>query len=306
MNELINSQPQTLAEVPELILWLANFVSKQTQDTYGRSVVEFARHFRLTQPEDFQSITRAHVIAWRNHLTEQGASERTVNNKLSALSSLFKHLCDAQNIARNPVDGVKRPKVRQDEVKTAVLTVAQVHQLLKAPNNSTLKGLRDSAVLHLLCYTGCRISEVCSLKVKDLLEDGGYQVLEFTVKGGKQNRLAIHPELVCVIKDYLCFAPHAFDREAPMICGVRKHQQNKKLTRRQIDRIFHHYAKVVGLPIGVTPHSARATFITEALENQCPMEAVQRSVGHAKISTTQMYDKRGKKHKDSASFVVKY
>jgi site-specific recombinase XerC len=58
--------------------------------------------------------------------------------------------------------------------------------------------------------------------------------------------------------------------------------------------------------MGVTPHSTRATFITEALENNCPIEAVQRSVGHKKISTTQMYDKRHRKHRDSASFFVKY
>lgn len=101
-------------------------------------------------------------------------------------------------------------------------------------------------------------------------------------------------------------APHGLDRSAPLICGARKHQQSRKLTRRQIDRIFQRYAREVGLPLGVTPHSTRATFITEALENNCPIEAVQRSVGHTRINTTQMYDKRHKKHRDSASFAVKY
>ncbi len=78
------------------------------------------------------------------------------------------------------------------------------------------------------------------------------------------------------------------------------------LRSRQLNNIFQKYRMQAGLPDEVTPHSARATFITLALERRCPIEAVQRSVGHSHVSTTQMYDKRNVNHADSASFVVGY
>lgn len=306
MNELLNAHPIAPTAVSELLLWLRNFVSPQTQQTYATGILAFARHFGIRSAEGFRQVTRAHIIAWREELVRRGVSERTIHNRLSSLSSLFKHLCDSQAVARNPVEGVKRPTVRQDEVKTQTLTPPEVRRLLEAPDPSTFRGLRDRAVLHLLCYTGCRISEVCSLQVRDWFEDGGYSVLDFRVKGGKRNRLAIHPELQNALKAYLAVAPHRLDRNVALICGVRQHRQFQPLTRRQIARIFQRYARAVGLALGVTPHSTRATFITEALENHCPLEAVQRSVGHSRITTTQLYDKRHRKHRDSASFAVKY
>ena len=307
MNDLTIIEIDTaLTPTPEMGIWLANFVSKQTQQTYAKGIVQFVQHFELKSPDDFNDITRGDIITWRNHLVNSGASPRTIHNRLSGLSSLFKHLCETQNISRNPVDGVKRPRVKQDEVVSIVLTPEQVRGLLDAPNRKTLRGLRDRAVLHLLAYTGCRISEPGSLRIRHFFEDQGYPVLEFRIKGGESHRIAIDLELQLSLKEYLAEAPHAKERDAPLICGVNKGHQFKGIRRLQFYSIFKKYAQKVGLPPGVTPHSTRATFITEALENNCPIEAVQRSVGHKKISTTQMYDKRHRKHRDSASFFVKY
>ncbi len=181
--------------------------------------------------------------------------------------------------------------------------------MLDSPAPKKLQGLRDQAVLHILFYTGCRISEVCSLKVKDFYEDGGYFVLDFLVKGGKRNCLAIHPELQLVLKNYLEASGHQHKPEAPLILAAKKKTGRKAfapLSRQQMHNLFMRYAQKAGLPQGVRPHTARATFITQALEKKCPIEAVQRSVGHSRISTTQMYDKRTLKHRESASFAVVY
>jgi integrase len=80
--------------------------------------------------------------------------------------------------------------------------------MLEIPDPDTLKGARDRAILHIMFYTGCRISEISSLKVKDFYEDGGYWVLDFVVKGGKRNKLAIHQELQITIMDYLAMSGH--------------------------------------------------------------------------------------------------
>ena len=203
MEHAITQKGHFLKEVPEESVWLANFVSDTTRKTYKVSVREFLRFHRITRAEELRGVNQAYIIAWRDALVDAGASEKTVNTRISAISSLFKHLCERQVVRINPTTGVKRPRVDSGQVKTPVITPEQVRRMLDAPDTKTLKGDRDRAILHILFYTGCRIAEVGRLKVRDFYEDGGYYVLDFTVKGGKRNKIAIHPELKIALNDYL-------------------------------------------------------------------------------------------------------
>lgn len=99
---------------------------------------------------------------------------------------------------------------------------------------------------------------------------------------------------------FLAYKPQMQVKHAP-----GNSDKNRKMSRRIIDYLFQKYAKIAVID-GITPHSARATFITQAMENNCPIEAVQKTVGHAQIKTTQMYDKRVAKYRESASFAVRY
>jgi len=130
--------------------------------------------------------------------------------------------------------------------------------------------------------------------------------LDFVIKGGKRNRLAIHQELQLTLRAYLEASGHSGERDSPLFLAVQRSEFRKSLTSRQVSKLFHRYAQQAGLPIGVTPHSARATFITEALDRKCPIEVVQASVGHSHIATTKMYDKRKLHYRESASFAVQY
>ncbi|MBK7543403.1 MAG: tyrosine-type recombinase/integrase [Candidatus Competibacteraceae bacterium] len=295
-----------LTAVPEEAVWLANFVSARTRRTYQAAVRSFIAFHGLEGSQELRAIGQSHLIAWREHLIQSGASPRTVQNRLAAVSSLFQHLCERQVAPRNPVAGVKRPRVNTDRVEATALTPEQVRRLLQTPAPDTLKGMRDRAILHVLFYTGCRVSEVTHLKVKDFFEDAGYWVLDFLVKGGQRNRLAIHHELQLALRAYLAVASHGYERESPLFLTVMRDQRRKPLTSRQVSKLFHRYAFEADLPLGVTPHSARATFITEALDRKCPIEAVQASVGHRHIATTKMYDKRKLHYRESASFAVRY
>jgi len=116
---------------------------------------------------------------------------------------------------------------------------------------------------------------VCRLKVSDLLFDNGYFVIDFTIKGGKRNRIAVHQELQMILRRYLSQADHAGEPQAPLFMALYQSKRRQPLTPRSINQMFRSYARKVGLPDNVTPHSARATFITQALENNCPIEAVQ-------------------------------
>ncbi|MFO0734149.1 MAG: tyrosine-type recombinase/integrase [Candidatus Competibacteraceae bacterium] len=295
-----------LAALPEEAVWLANFVSPRTQRTYRAAVQSFIAFHGLQSSDELRAIGQSHLIAWREHLTQSGASPRTVQNRLAAVSSLFQHLCEKQVAARNPVTGVRRPRVNASRVEAAVLTPEQVRCLLHTPPVDTLKGIRDRAILHVLFYTGCRVSEVTHLKIRDFFEDAGYWVLDFVVKGGQRNRLAIHHELQLALRTYLTQSGHGAERESPLFLAVQRSELRKSLTSRQVSKLFHRYTREANLPLGVTPHSARATFITEALDRKCPIEAVQASVGHRHIATTKMYDKRKLHYRESASFVVRY
>ena len=191
------------------------------------------------------------------------------------------------------------------EFKAKVALAAQVRRLLDAPDLGTEKGRRDSAFLHILFFTGCRIAESCRLRVGDLFEDCGYFVLEFTVKGGKTNRLAIHQELQIALRRYLAAEGHSGDPAAALLQRTDG-RAGDGITPRQALNLFRAYARRVGIPPAATPHSARVTFITQALEHGCRLEAVQQSVAHANIQTTRMYDKRTLLHRESASFAMPY
>ena len=113
-------------------------------------------------------MTRAHVIRWRKELEQRQLSSATIRRKLSAVSSLFDGLCEANAITHNPVKGVKRPKANVNEGKTPALGDDQARALLDAPPADTLKGRRDRAIIATFLYHGPRCAEVCKLRVKDI------------------------------------------------------------------------------------------------------------------------------------------
>lgn len=313
MNDLVvpsaNNKMAVLNNVPEELIWKADFNANNSVATYDKAIRLFLEYLGASSPDELRAVTHAHVIAFKKELQRRGMSPRTVNNRLSAISSLFDHLIDKQIVKINPAKGIKRMRVNHDRVEAKVLTPQEVRNLLDAPDPNKRQGVRDRAILHILFFTGCRISELCSLKVKDFYEEQGFWVMDFAVKGGKRNRLAVHQELVVAVHRYLKAAGHGDDLHCPLILPVKHNQKTNDdrrcLTRRAVSLIWNKYTKMSGIT-GSSPHSARATFITQALENNCPIEAVQRSVGHAQIKTTQMYDKRTQKYRESASFLVRY
>ena len=299
---------KSLQGVSEETVWIENFSSACSKRTYRIAVEQFAGFFGMETPEQLRSVTGAHVIGFRNHLQEIGKSPRTVNNRLSALSSLFDHLVERQILRTNPVRSVKRMKINDDRVEARVLGPDEARRMLDSPDVSKFRGLRDRAVFGVLLFTGCRVSELCGLKVRDYYRERGFGIVDFRIKGGKRNRLAVNQELRIFLDEYLAEAVHGDGERLPLILPANENGnfgRFRHISARQIGRIWGKYAKACGIE-GTTPHSARATFITQALENNCPIEAVQRSVGHSRIETTRMYDKRTVKFRESASFAVRY
>ena len=141
---------QRLAEVPPEAQWFANLDSMQTRRAYKNDIKAFMQFTGISQPKEFRTVARGHVLAWRAELEKQGLAGSTIRRKLAALASLYEYLCECNAVTHNPVKGVKRPKVDSYEGKTPALGDAQARQLLDAPPTDTLKGKRDRAILSVL------------------------------------------------------------------------------------------------------------------------------------------------------------
>ena len=136
---------------------------ENTKRAYRNDVTEFIRFVGIRRPEDFRTVTRAHVIAWRKTLEKRKLAPATIRRKLSALSDLYDYLCEKNAVADNPVHGVERPKEGANQGKTPAISDAQAAALLEAPPRHTLKGLRDRAILAVFLFHAVRRAELCDL-----------------------------------------------------------------------------------------------------------------------------------------------
>lgn len=305
---------QTLADVPPELEWFANIENPQTRRAYENDMKDFMGFWKIAQAEQFRLVNRSHVIAWRKDLEQHGLSPSTIRRKLSALSSLFDHLCDSNAVSHNPVDGVKRPKAHSNEGITPALSDEQARQLLDAPPEHTLKGKRDRAILATLLYHGLRRQEICDLKIKDLHYREGLAHFKVNGKGGKIRFLPVAPKALRLIQEYIQCAGHGDQAQSPLFRPVKNNRSAEKLQRPlSPEAIYHkiikHYARETGLATlvaGICTHSMRATAATNALSHQADITKVQEWLGHANISTTRLYDRRNSRAEDSPTFKVSY
>jgi len=160
---------QRLGNVPPEAEWFTNIRNPSTKRAYKHAIKDFVLFAGIKQSKEFRDVTRAHVIAWRDELGDdrRKLSGTTIRHRLAALSSLFQYLCDRNAVTHNAVKGVKRPKNESDEGKTPALGDAQARKLLVAPDEESLKGPRDRAILATLLYHALRREELCKLTVKD-------------------------------------------------------------------------------------------------------------------------------------------
>jgi integrase/recombinase XerD len=118
-----------LADVPPEVEWFANLGNAHTRRAYENAVKDFMRFSGIRRPEEFRTVTRAHIIAWRDQLRRRELGGATVRHRLAALASLFEYLCEKNAVTHNPVKGVERPKTESGEGKTPAIVPAGQHAL---------------------------------------------------------------------------------------------------------------------------------------------------------------------------------
>lgn len=299
---------QRLADVPPELEWFANLGSAQTRRAYENALQDFMRFTGIVRPDEFRTVTRAHVIAWRDDLAKRTLSSQTIRHRLAALSSLFEYLCERNAVTHNPVKGVKRPPVESYEGKTPALGDHQARKLLDAPQAGDLKSKRDRAMLATLLYHALRRDELCRLKVKDARQERrGVPHLKVSGKGSKTRYVPLHPAAAGLIADYLAEAGHGGEDSGALfrpLHNSRAEGAAEAITPDGLYKIVRGYSAALGFEIGA--HALRATAATNALDHQADIAKVQEWLGHANIATTRIYDHRKTRPEDSPTFKVAY
>jgi integrase/recombinase XerD len=303
---------QGLADMPPELEWFASIESDHTRRAYEADIKDFMGFAGITNTLQFRAITRAHVLAWRKVLESRELAPATIRRKMAALASLYSFLTDKNAVEQNPVKGVRRPKVDTYEGKTPALGDHEARALLEAPDTSTIKGLRDRAILSVMLFHALRREEVTKLRVKDWnLNRQGVPHIRVHGKGAKTRFLPTHPATALHITDYLAKAGHAGDLDGALFRAVRNPKGGDKTQGITANGIYNHavrkYMRQVGL-VGElhAPHALRATAATNALSHDADIAKVQEWLGHANIQTTRIYDRRSTKPEDSPTFKVKY
>lgn len=302
----------TLAEaIAEEDIWLANQLSHHTRRAYRADIEHFMRSLNITSREKLLATDRAMVVVWRRLMEEEQVKPRTIQRRLAALSSLFQHFIEQGLLTQNPVQSVKRPKISQQRGVTPAFSSKEAAELLELPDDQTVQGLRDRALLSVLLQAGLRRSEVARLRVKDFYREEGFDALRFIKKGNVEHKVVLHSQTAARIRDYLQAAGHGDDLEGALFRATktghwRNGDQRRCLCPDAINRIVKKYAAMMGIERGYSAHSCRSTFITHALSSGAKLEHVQQTVGHAHLSTTQGYDRSNFDPEKSATFFANF
>jgi len=228
---------------------------------------------------------RQSMLSYLSDLKERRYAPTTVARKVAAIKSFFGFLVAEGILRDNPTRGVTSPKVGKSLPKP--ISVSQVRLLLEQPAKlSTLEAKRDRAMLELLYATGMRVSELVSLNLADIDTEGGY--VRCFGKGHKERLIPIHSQAARVLKEYLAEGrPHlTHDSEEKALFLNRR---GERLTRQGFWQKLKGYAKSAELGTEITPHTLRHSFATHMLSGGADLRSVQELLGHANISTTQVY-----------------
>ncbi|HEX6988100.1 MAG TPA: site-specific tyrosine recombinase XerD [Bacillota bacterium] len=256
-----------------------------TLESYGRDL----RHYHEFLGRDHRTaheVSRTTIVAYLLHLQKQGKAASTIARRLAALKAFYQYLLRERKIDHDPTENLESPKQKKRLPK--VLSVQEVERLLEQPDGRTPAGLRDRAMLELLYATGIRVSELVSLDVDRVSLDGA--TVRCMGKGSRERVIPIGSVAVRALGDYLERGRSQLIRDRdPEEAALFVNQHGRRLTRQGFWKILKKYARQAGITKEITPHTLRHSFATHLLENGADLRAVQEMLGHADISTTQIY-----------------
>lgn len=273
-----------LLRVYEEYLKTEKKASLNTTNAYRRDVQQFAGAMEMLEIP-LTEVRPVDVERYSNSLLRQGKSAATVTRAMASVKSFYTCLQKTGYCASNPARGVASLKVERKLPQ--ILTSREVELFLEQPSCTDAKGYRDRAMLELLYATGIRVSELIAVKVSDLNLDGGFLRCE---SKGKERIIPLYPAALRALSDYIKkVRPQLVDDAEQTVLFVN--MNGEPMSRQGFWKLVKYYQEKAGIKKEITPHTLRHSFAAHLLENGADLHSIQEMLGHADISSTQIYSR---------------
>lgn len=256
--------------------------SSNTLSSYLRDVRQFS-DYAGREGLPLVRVAQRNIEDYVRYLTGKGKSVSTITRAVASLKSFYNYMIEAGQAPTNPVRGVTPAKVERKLPQ--ILTNKEVELFLEQPECTDAKGYRDHAMLELLYATGIRVSELINLDVNNLNLSAGFIRC---VGKGKERIIPLYPTAVRALSDYVeNVRPRMV--EDPEEQALFVNMSGERMSRQGFWKIIKHYQETANIKKDITPHTLRHSFATHLLENGADLRSIQEMLGHADISSTQVY-----------------
>jgi len=257
--------------------------SENTISSYMRDLRQFGEYLSAQRILDLRKVKSSAIgdyVAW---MSGKGKSAATVTRAVASIKSFYAYLLSCGEVKSNPAKGVAAVKVERKFPE--ILTGKEVELFLDQPKCTDPKGYRDNAMLELLYATGIRVTELISLDVGDVSLSGSF--IHCRSKG-KERIIPLYPAAVKALGDYINnIRPQLID--TPNEPALFVNMSGERMSRQGFWKIVKHYQEQAGIEKDITPHMLRHSFAVHLLENGADLRSIQEMLGHADISSTQIY-----------------
>ncbi len=257
-------------------------LARNTILAYERDLEELRGYLRR-EKKKWTSVKEENVVKFIHLRSREGLSARSLARLVSSIRSFFKFLVLSGILESNPSEQLSSPATWRSLPK--VLTVKEVEKLLRTPPETKPQGIRDRAILEVLYGAGLRVSELATLKARDVNLSDGFLLCRG--KGGKERIVPLGSSAAAAVQRYLSEVRPLFSKShEPELFLTRR---GKSFTRQGFWKLLRNYSLKAGLASKISPHILRHSFATHLLERGADLRSVQIMLGHSQITTTQIY-----------------
>lgn len=267
------------------VLRLEKNLSENTIISYRNDITSLIGFLESEKINDFSEVDHRSLDSFFKLLYEIGLSKTSAARYYSSIKGFFSYLFLNSYIESNPVDKVSPPKLSKS--LPSVLTVEEMEEILSKPDAGDKLGLRDKSILEVLYACGLRVSELIGLKMSDLFFNK--EIIRVVGKGTKERLIPIGSSAIKWTNEYLQKSRPLLEQRLKSENIVFLNNRGMKLSRMGVWTIVDRYTREAGIEGDVHPHTFRHSFATHLLEGGADLRAVQEMLGHADISTTQIY-----------------
>ena len=258
-------------------------VSHNTEISYQRDLKKLEEYLYGCGIEKLENVRETDLQRYISERKKENYASATVSRNIASIRAFFQYLLRVGIIKEDPSENLKPPKVERKIPQ--ILSVQEVDSLMSMPNTNTAKGMRDKAMLEMLYATGMRVSELLRLKVSDLNLQFGYVICH-----GEEHERIIPIGNTCreILEQYMQASRGALIKNKEE-SALFTNCSGKAMSRQGFWKILKGYAAAAGIHHDITPHTLRHSFAVHMLQNGADVKSVQELLGHADISSTQMY-----------------